>query len=61
MKKTYMKPSTLEAAIATQGMIAASDPKPFFDPDSEFNTMQSRRNSLWDDDDDDWLLDEDEF
>lgn len=60
MKKTYISPVTMMVRVNTQEMIATSTIG-FGDPLDGSNAASRFRNKLWDDDDDDWLLDEDEF
>ena len=52
MKKTYINPNMVVVKIATQQMLAASDPNSGakFDPSSSSGTMDSR-SSFWDDED----------
>ncbi|MBQ3631098.1 MAG: hypothetical protein II949_07645 [Prevotella sp.] len=51
MKKIYLQPTTTQVKVETLGMIAASDPKPVFNPSEETTVMESRQShsSVWDD------------
>lgn len=55
MKKTYSKPETL-LIISQQPLMLAYSDKTLADPN--LPTLGRYRNKLWDDDDDDWLLDD---
>ncbi|MBQ9357561.1 MAG: hypothetical protein IJT98_09790 [Prevotella sp.] len=61
MKKTYISPVTMMVRVNTQQMIASSTIG-FGGPLKGDEAVSRYRNSLWEDDEDDWLLDdEDEF
>ena len=54
MKKTYMKPSTIEVKVLSAPLLSSSDPDLIFNPNDETTEMQSRRKSfnVWGDDED---------
>lgn len=54
MKKTYMKPSTIEVKVLSAPLLTDSNPDLIFNPNEETTEMESRRRtfSVWGDDED---------
>jgi len=52
MKKIYQTPETVTMRIATPMILAASDPQVVLDPTESVDagSVESRRNNLWDED-----------